>query len=111
VPAASRQRKLGQLTEAFYEKQSKLNELATDKGVRRLARGIPGLNANKLILDARSVSVRRQAAAHPADANRRKAPGTSWFFIKIGTARPTLVRPTEYSGEAFAALLDGALGR
>jgi protein-disulfide isomerase len=111
VLAAARQRKLWQLTEVFYEKQAKLNELATDKGVRRLARGIPGLDADKLVLDARSVSVRKQAAAHAAEANRRDVPGTPWFFIKIGTETPTLVRPTAYSGEAFATLLDEALGR
>jgi len=111
VLAAGRQQKLWQLTELFYENQSKLNELATDKGVRRLARQIPGLNADKLILDAKSLSVRKQAAAHAAEAERRKVPGTPWFFVKVGTDVPKLVRPTAYSGEAFAVLLDEALGR
>ena len=111
VLAAGRQQKLWQLTELFYENQSRLNELATDKGVRRLARQIPGLNADKLILDARSLLVRKQAAAHAAEAERRKVPGTPWFFIKVGTDVPKLVRPTAYSGEAFATLLDEALGR
>jgi protein-disulfide isomerase len=111
VLAASRQQKLWQLTEVFYENQSKLNELATDKGVRRLARQIPGLNADKLILDSKSLSVRKQVAAHAVEADRRKVPGTPWFFIKVGTDAPKLVRPTAYSGEAFAALLDEALGR
>lgn len=111
VLAAGRQGKLWQMTEVLYENQAKLNELATDRGVRRLARGIPGLNANKLILDARSLSVRKQAAAHAVEAERRKVPGTPWFFIRIGTDAPKLVRPTAYSGEAFATLLDEALGR
>ncbi len=111
VLAAGRQSKLWQMTEVLYENQAKLNELATDRGVRRLARGIPGLNANKLILDARSLSVRKQAAAHAVEAERRKVPGTPWFFIRIGTDAPKLVRPTAYSGEAFATLLDEALGR
>lgn len=111
VLAAGRQRKLWQMTEVFYENQAKLNELATDKGVRRLARGIPGLNANQLILDSKSLSVRKQAAAHAVEADRRKVPGTPWFFIKVGTNAPKLVRPTAYSGEAFATLLDEALGR
>lgn len=111
VLAAGRQRKLWQMTEVFYENQAKLNEIATDKGVRRLARGIPGLNANQLILDSKSLSVRKQAAAHAVEADRRKVPGTPWFFIKVGTNAPKLVRPTAYSGEAFATLLDEALGR
>jgi len=111
VLAAGRQQKLWQMTEVFYENQAKLNELATDKGVRRLARGIPGLNANRLILDAKSVSVRKQAAAHAVEAERRKVPGTPWFFIKIGTDAPKLVRPTAYDGDAFRTILDEALGR
>ncbi|WP_411277346.1 DsbA family protein [Gaiella sp.] len=111
VLAAGRQRKLWQMTEVFYENQAKLNEIATDKGVRRLARGIPGLDANQLILDSKSLSVRKQAAAHAVEADRRKVPGTPWFFIKVGTNAPKLVRPTAYSGEAFATLLDEALGR
>lgn len=111
VLAAGRQRKLWQMTEVFYENQAKLNEFATDKGVRRLARGIPGLSANQLILDAKSLSVRKQAAAHAVEADRRKVPGTPWFFIRVGTNAPKLVRPTAYSGEAFANLLDEALGR
>jgi len=111
VLAAGRQQKLWQMTEVLYENQAKLNEVATDKGVRRLVRGIPGLNANQLILDAKSLSVRKQAAAHAVEADRRKVPGTPWFFIKVGTDAPKLVRPTAYSGEAFATLLDEALGR
>lgn len=109
--AASRQRKLWQMTELFYENQSKLNGLATDKGVRRLARSVPGLNATKMIADAKSLSVRRQAAAHANEAIRRDVPGTPWFFIKIGTAPPKLVRPEGYDGESFSKLLDEALGR
>ena len=69
------------------------------------------IDANQLILDAKSISVRKQAAAHAVEADRRKVPGTPWFFIKIGTDPPKLVRPTAYSGEAFATLLDEALGR
>src|SRR5262245_35991275 len=34
--AASRQNKLWQVVELLYENQSKLNELATDKGIKRL---------------------------------------------------------------------------
>lgn len=111
VLAAGRQRKLWQMTELLYENQKRLNELVTEKGIRRLVRGVPGLNANKLILDAKSTSVRKQATAHAAEADRRDVPGTPWFFIRVGSEPPKLVRPAAYSGEAFAALLDEALGR
>src|SRR4029077_11175953 len=46
--AASRQNKLWQVAELFYENQSRLNELATDKGVKQLVRGQKGLDPVRL---------------------------------------------------------------
>ena len=109
--AASRQGKLWQLTELFYENQAKLNELATDRGVKRLARGVKGLDLIRLIADSKSVSVRKQVAAHAAEATRRNVPGTPWFFVRIGAAAPKLVRPAAYDADAFKVILDDALGR
>lgn len=109
--AAARQGKLWQVAQLFYENQAKLNELATDRGVKRLVRGIPGLDPVRLVADAKSLAVRKQAAAHAAEATRRDVPGTPWFFVKVGTAAPKLVRPTAYDGDAFRVILDEALGR
>ena len=109
--AASRQQKLWQVVALFYESQGSLNELATDRGAKRLVRGIPGIDPARLVADAKSLSVRRQANAHTAEAVRRNVPGTPWFFIKVGDARPKLVKPAAYDGEAFSAILDDALGR
>jgi protein-disulfide isomerase len=109
--AASRQNRLWQLAELFYESQSRLDALVNDKSVKRLAAKVPGLNPAKLVADAKSVSVRKQAAAHAAEATRRNVPGTPWFFVKIGSAAPKLVRPDAYDGDAFRSILDDALGR
>ncbi len=109
--AAARQKKLWQVAELFYENQSRLNELATDKGVKRLVSGVRGLNATLLVADSKTLSVKRQAAAHATEATRRNVPGTPWFFVKVGTAAPKVVRPAAYDGESFSALLDDALGR
>lgn len=109
--AASRQNKLWQVAQLFYENQSRLSALATDKGVKRLVAGVPGLSATRLVTDSKSLSVRRQVAAHAAEAIRRDVPGTPWFFVKVGTAAPKLVRPDAYDGESFSAILDEALGR
>ena len=109
--AASRQKKLWQVAELFYEKQRSLNELATDAGVKRLVKGIPGIDPVRLVADAKSPSVRKQATAHAAEAARRNVPGTPWFFVKVGDAPPKLVKPEAYDGEAFSAILDDALGR
>ena len=72
---------------------------------------MPGFNAVRLVADAKSISVRKQAAAHAAEATRRDVPGTPWFFVKVGTAAPKLVRPSAYDGDAFRVILDEALGR
>ena len=91
--AASRQKKLWQVAELFYENQSRLNELATDAGVKRMVVGVKGLDAKLLVADSKTLSVKKQVAAHAAEATRRKVPGTPWFFIKVGTAPPKVVRP------------------
>jgi protein-disulfide isomerase len=109
--AASRQNKLWQVAELFYENQSRLNELATDKGAKRMVSGVKGLNATRLVADSKSISVRKQVAAHAAEATRRNVPGTPWFFVKIGSAAPKVVHPEAYDGESFNTILDDALGR
>jgi protein-disulfide isomerase len=109
--AASRQKKLWQVVELFYENQGSLNELATDKGVKRMVKGIPGIDSIRLVADAKTLTVRKQAAANAAEAVRRNVPGTPWFFVKVGDAPPKLVKPAAYDGEAFSAILDDALGR
>jgi len=109
--AAARQKKLWQGAELFYENQSRLNELATDKGVKRRVAGVKGLNAMQLVTDAKSRSVKKQAAAHAAEATSRNVPGTPWFFVKVGAAAPKVVRPDAYDGESFSKILDEALGR
>lgn len=88
-----------------------MNEVTTERGVKRLVRGVKGLDPIRLVAGAKSVAVRRQVAAHAAEATRRNVPGTPWFFVKIGTAAPKLARPAAYDGESFSAILDEALGR
>ena len=109
--AAARQNKLWQVVELFYENQARLNDVATDRGVQRMVRGIKDLDSAKLVVDAKSLAVRRLATAMSAEATRRNVPGTPWFFIKIGAAPPKLVRPDAYGGDAFRVILDQALGR
>ncbi len=109
--AAGRQKKLWQVVELYYANQSRLGQFITDKGVKRLVRGVPGLDATRLVADAKTLSVKRQAAAHAAEVTRRSVPGVPWFFVKIGAAPPKVVRPDAYDGASFSAILDEALGR
>ena len=47
--------------------------------------------------------MKKQVAAHAAEATRRNVPGTPWFFVKVGAAPPKVVRPEAYDGESFSA--------
>ena len=109
--AASRQKQLWQVVELLYENQPQLATVATDKGMRRLAAGLPGLDVTRLLADARSVSVRKQIDAHTAEARRRDVGGTPWFFVKVGDAAPVRVQPDAYDADSFGTILDHALGR
>lgn len=109
--AAGRQNRLWHVVELFYERQSDLETLVNDAAVRRLVRGVRGLDATRLVRDAKSLGVRRQADAVVAEANRREVPGTPWFFVRVGTGPLQVVRPAAYTGPAIAAMLDAALGR
>jgi protein-disulfide isomerase len=109
--AAGRQHKLWQVAELLYENQAKLSEATTDRGIKQLVRGVKGLDPVRLVADSKSFSVRRQVAAHEAEATRRNVPGTPWFFLKTDSGAPKVAHPQAYSGDAFRAILDKALGR
>jgi protein-disulfide isomerase len=109
--AAARQNRLWQVAELLYANQSRLKEASTTRGIAKLVRGVKGLDPSRLIADAASPSVRKQMAAHTAEAARRKVPGTPWFLVKIGAGTPKAVFPEAYTGDAFRAILDKALGR
>ncbi len=109
--AAARQKKLWHVAQLFFENQATLGQVATDKGVRKLVRGVRGLDTVRLLADSKSPWVRKQIAAHAAEAKRRQVPGTPWFLVKIGNAPPKLVRPEAYDPDAFRIILDEALGR
>ena len=102
--AASRQKKLWQVAELFYENQSKF-ERARDRQGREAARQRRQgpQRARSSWPTSKTVSVKKQVAAHAAEATRRNVPGTPWFFVKIGTAAPKVVRPEAYDGESFSA--------
>jgi len=109
--SVSRQQKRWQVAQLFYETRARLSEVATDKSVKRLVSGIRRLDPVGLVAHSKSLSVRKQAASHAAEAIRRGVPGTPWFFVKVGTAAPKLVRPDAYDGASFRTILDQALGR
>lgn len=109
--AAARQGRLWQLTQLFYENQSRLASVVTPSGVRTLARQVRGLNLARFLADAKAPATERWIDALTAEAVRRSVPGTPWFLVKRGTAAPEVVRPEAYDAESFRALLDRAIER
>ena len=90
----------------FYENQG-TSTFATDKGVKRLVKGVGDPVRRRRRQDVSVEAGRRDAA----EAVRRNVPGTPWFYVKVGDAPPKLVKPAAYDGESFSAILDDALGR
>lgn len=109
--AAAKQNKLWHITQLYYERQSRLSTLVTDRAMRTLARQVKGLNADRLIADAKRPGIGLKITALQKEQVARDVPGTPWFFIRKGAGAPEVVRPDAYDGESFAALLDTALGR
>jgi predicted DsbA family dithiol-disulfide isomerase len=77
--------------------------------VRTLARGIPGLDVDRLLRDARSPSVRREAARTLAEAQRLGIPGTPSFGVRVhgGPLRPAFPRGVDAA--ALTELAEAAL--
>ena len=109
VLAAGRQDRLWDLAARFYAQQDALELVATEVGVRRLARGIPRLDVARLLRDARSPAIARQADATLAQARRLGIPGTPSFGVRVdgGKVRPAV--PTGLGGAAMTQLSEAAL--
>ena len=111
--AASRQKKLWQVVELFYENQAQAERARHRQGREAARQGDRRASIPvRLVADAKSLSVRRgRSPRTPPRRSRRNVPGTPWFFVKVGDAPPKLVKPAAYDGESFSAILDDALGR
>lgn len=109
--AAGRQNKLWHVAELFYENQDRLDRLVSDAAVRRLTRDVRGLDRARLVRDAKSAAVRRQADAVLAEAQRRGVPGTPWLFVQRRGEQPVPVQVAAFTPEVFRAMLKAALRR
>lgn len=109
--AAGRQNRLWHLTALFYENQDRLDRLTTPAAVRRLVRGVRGLDAARMVRDAKSAAVRRQADSVLAEANRRGVPGTPWLFVQRRGEQPVPVQVRAFTPEVFRGMLKAALNR
>jgi protein-disulfide isomerase len=109
--AAGRQDRLWHVAELYYENQERIDRLVTDAAVRRLVRGVRGLDGARMVRDAKSPAVRRQADALLAEAQQRGVPGTPWLFVQRRGEPPVPVQVRAFTPAVFRGMLNAALGR
>ncbi|MGH3065860.1 MAG: DsbA family protein [Gaiellaceae bacterium] len=109
VYAAGLQDRLWQLQEALYRNQGRENSgWVTDELVREVASQIPGLDVEKLFVDAASDGITKEAEDAEAEGGAAGIPGTPTFLVKVGDGEPSLIQVADI-GDIRAAL-DDALG-
>lgn len=110
VLAAGEQNKLWDVLELFYEQQGQENSgWVTDAKVNEILARVPGLDAAKVLADAKSARVTQKLQAAQDEARTRKVPGTPWFYIAIGSRKPYEIQPSSLTPDAFRPALDDAL--
>lgn len=108
--AARNQDKLWDVVEAFYENQGQENTgWVTDGKVDEILAQVPGLDAAKVLADAKSATITAEIEKLNQEGSDRKVQGTPWFFIRIGSKEPYEIQPTDLSPEVFRPALDDAL--
>jgi protein-disulfide isomerase len=108
IYAAGLQDKLWQLQEALYRNQGGENAgWVTDELLRQVAGEIPGLDVDKLFVDAESDEIVQETESAGAAAQAAGITGTPTFLIKIGDAEPYAIQVAGV--EQMAAALDDAL--
>jgi protein-disulfide isomerase len=108
--AAGFQNKLWDVVELFYEQQGEENSgWVTDAKIDQILAEVPGLDAAKVKVDAKSAAVSKEIAAVGAEATALNVQGTPWFYIGVGLNQPYEVRPPSLTPSAFRPVLDDAL--
>ncbi|MGL6280137.1 MAG: DsbA family protein, partial [Gaiella sp.] len=109
--AAGRQNRLWHVAELYFEQQDRLDRLVTDRAVRQLVRDVRGLDGARLVRDAKTAAVRRQADAILREARQRGVPGTPWLFVQRRGEPPVPVQVRAFTPAVFRGMLDAALAR
>ena len=108
--AAGFQDKLWQVVGLFYANQGEENSgWVTDALIDKILAEVPGLDAAKVKVDARSAAVTREIAAVQAQSTALEVPGTPWFFIGVGSRPLYSIQVRAYTPSEFRVALDDAL--
>lgn len=110
VVASGFQNKLWDVVELLYAQQGEENSgWVTDELIDEILAQVPGLDAAKVKVDAKSAAVTKEIAAVQAEATALKVPGTPWFYIGVGLNQPYEIQPQSLTPSAFRPALDDAL--
>lgn len=108
--AAGKQNKLWDVVEAFYANQGVENTgWVTDEKVDQILAGIPGLDAQKVLADAKTPEIAAEVDKLSKEGSDRGVQGTPWFFVAIGDKEPYEIQPPSLTPDAFRPALDDAL--
>jgi protein-disulfide isomerase len=108
--AAAKQDKLWDVVEAFYANQGRENSgWVTDEKVNGILAQVPGLDAAKVLADAKSAAITAEIGKLNKEGSDRQVQGTPSFFIGIGVDKPYAIQPTSLTPDAFRPALDDAL--
>jgi protein-disulfide isomerase len=108
--AAGLQNKLWQVVGLFYANQGAENSgWVTDSLIDQILAEVPGLDAAKVKVDAKSAKVANQIAAVQAEATKLGVQGTPWFYLAVGFNPPVNFQPSTLTPSAFRTPIDQAL--
>ena len=108
--AAGLQNKLWQVVGLFYENQGAENSgWVSDSLVDEILDQVPGLDAAKVKVDAKSPKVANQIAAVQAEATKLQVQGTPWFYLAVGFNPPVNFQPRTLTPSEFRTPIDQAL--
>jgi protein-disulfide isomerase len=108
--AAGLQNKLWQVVGLFYENQGAENSgWVSDSLIDQILDQVPGLDAAKVKVDAKSPKVANQIAAVQAEATKLQVQGTPWFYLAVGFNPPVNFQPRTLTPSEFRTPIDQAL--
>ncbi len=108
--AAGNQNKLWDVVEAFYANQGVENTgWVTDDKVDEILATVPGLDADKVLADAKTAAIAAKVDALTQEGQDRNVQGTPSFFIGIGDKEPYQIQVATLTPDAFRPALDDAL--
>ncbi len=108
--AAGLQNKLWQFIDVFYSNQGSENtDYVTDKFIQKIAGGVNGLDAARLLQDRSDPKVDQAIALAQQEAQTAGVNSTPSFLLKKGSAAPKKVSASPFEPAKFTAEIDAAL--